>query len=746
MSLPDNQSFITWYQSGTVNDPALFSPHAIRQAELLSHNFPVPVGFCLQRLAFNYYFDFHGLTPTIIELLSTLTTQNSNEVSKKITNLIKHHPIPKNLASLLSKSLDNFPKTSLVNLHLTYSYAARTGSSLINSYYLIPAIKGDANLIAAFHQAFIQVFTPEILNFSLQQRLHSLHDLAPFICIEEHIEAEVSGTLLTNNPITGDKDSLVLEAVWGQPELLTSATLSPDVYFLNRSTRALIHQEIVDQPTCHTFAHQQVKRISVPSKFRTEAKLSPKDLNTLATLGNQIHQYYFYPQRAVWAANNGHYFILDISPTEKSTYKPSSVNISILCNLLKVATGTPASPGLVTGRLRIITSSRDLNRVTKDEIVATTLTATSLMAFGSRPAAILTKVGGLTSHLAIFARESHVPCVVAVNNFNNLKSGAIYTVNAVSGEIYAGSLPQTQSIHHTKSLEVLETRTKLFVYPEVDSNLNVLGRLSASGLAPLSANQVIIDFGLHPSKLHLTNHQTDFVHQLTKHFVQAGVSFGDRPIYFSFSNLDALALGKLRSSPQETSPLSSAQRFMANPNWFRLELTALIKARQHLQTKNFHLILPELNDPHELFFFKKELASLGLVRSPSFQLLLPAHSPAVILSPSTFLNLGISGLYFDIDRFKLLSLGSQLPEFDSGYKHPVITNSLSNILTIGRKLDLFTLLSGLHLTLHPEAINLAVAHGVDAITTVAPFYPTLHRLVIEAEQEQNNESLHFHPI
>lgn len=104
--------------------------------------------------------------------------------------------------------------------------------------------------------------------------------------------------------------------------------------------------------------------------------------------------------------------------------------------------GVIAYPGKVKGRVRIITSNsmedikKELKIFKKGDILVSDNTQPPMLPLMIKAAAIVTAIGGITSHSSIIAREFHIPCVVGVNSIHlKLEDGDIIEVDANSGII-----------------------------------------------------------------------------------------------------------------------------------------------------------------------------------------------------------------------------------------------------------------------------------------------------------------------
>lgn len=100
----------------------------------------------------------------------------------------------------------------------------------------------------------------------------------------------------------------------------------------------------------------------------------------------------------------------------------------------KAINGVAASPGLATGRVRVITSVKQLPSLKKGEVLVTYMTTMELTPAFHKAAAVVTDEGGLFSHAAIVSREFKLPCVVGTKNGTRmLKTGDFVEVDAFSG-------------------------------------------------------------------------------------------------------------------------------------------------------------------------------------------------------------------------------------------------------------------------------------------------------------------------
>ena len=76
--------------------------------------------------------------------------------------------------------------------------------------------------------------------------------------------------------------------------------------------------------------------------------------------------------------------------------------------------GTPACPGVVTGRVRIVTHISGADKIRPGDILITHSTDIGWSPYFPILSGVVTELGGLISHGAVVAREYGLPCLVGV--------------------------------------------------------------------------------------------------------------------------------------------------------------------------------------------------------------------------------------------------------------------------------------------------------------------------------------------
>jgi len=98
--------------------------------------------------------------------------------------------------------------------------------------------------------------------------------------------------------------------------------------------------------------------------------------------------------------------------------------------------GFGASPGVVVGRARVVTSADDLDLIEDGEILVADLTSPSWAPVFARIAGTVTEAGGMMCHVAIVCREYGLPAITGVNGATHrIRTGQLLRLDGGTGRV-----------------------------------------------------------------------------------------------------------------------------------------------------------------------------------------------------------------------------------------------------------------------------------------------------------------------
>lgn len=137
-------------------------------------------------------------------------------------------------------------------------------------------------------------------------------DLA--VLVQHMVHSDVAGVAFSANPITGNHDEIVVEAVYGLGELLVQGIVTPDNFVLNKQTGEITLQDIATKEVKLAYVADAIAETPVALEAQNIPALAPEQLQKIAQLTREIEAYYGYPVDIEWAFEQDTLYLLQARP------------------------------------------------------------------------------------------------------------------------------------------------------------------------------------------------------------------------------------------------------------------------------------------------------------------------------------------------------------------------------------------------------------------------------------------------
>lgn len=736
-------------------DTAVVGGKGANLGEMTQIGLPVPNGFAITVEAYDLFLAENQLDKYIYSLLKNVNYNEQKELesaSKAIKNKILGGRIPLQVQREVFKSykkLSGVFSNPLVAVRSSATAEDMPGTSFAGQQITFLNVKGEANVLDNVRKCWASLFTPRSIYYRFINRI--AHDKVKIsILVQKMIQSEVSGVMFSTDPVTNQKDRIVIESVWGLGEMIVQGSVIPDKYVVQKETFKILSKEVSEQMVELTKVKGENREIKVPRKLISKQKISDDEIITLAKYADKLQKHYYFPQDAEWAREKGKIYLVQTRPITTLTAKKQPVSKedeNIVITSSPILNGSPASPGIGTGPVKIIKSGKENEKIKKGDVLVTKMTSPDFVPAMKKSAAIVTDEGGQTSHAAIVSRELGVPCVVGTKEATaKLKDGMIVSVNGATGEIFMGS-------HMVKSVEknVIEiktsaakTATKLYVNLAEPERVREIARLPIDGVGLLRAEFMISEIGIHPKEAIKLKEQDKFIDKLAKGIETFSREFYPRPVVyratdFKTNEYRALKGGKYWE-PEEPNPLMGfrgASRYIANPDVLNLELEAIKRVREKFN--NLWLMIPYVRSPYELMQVKKLVTTSGLFEKTTFKFLMMVELPVNVICLEEFIQVGIDGVSIGSNDLTMLLLGTDRDNsevarsFDE--RSPAVTWALKKIIKTCNEHGVTSSICGQAPSEYPEMVDDLVRFGITSISVNPDAIARTKNIIIEAEKK-----------
>ncbi|MCJ7805090.1 phosphoenolpyruvate synthase [Patescibacteria group bacterium] len=722
--------------------------------EMIKIGIPVPPGFAITVAGYDLFLKENQLTKQINDQLKVVDVNDPvqlDSVSKAIRKRIVAGNLPEELAREIIysyKKLSGLFKSALVAVRSSATAEDMGDTSFAGQQVTLLNVKGDANLLNAVRECWASLFMPRSIFYRVENKIpHEKVKIS--VIVQKMVQSEVSGVMFSIDPVNNEKDKIIIEAVWGLGEMIVQGSVVPDHYVVQKDTFYLLSKVIADQSIQLTRIGKETKEAPVPAKIKSSQKISDKEIIHLARIADGLQKHYYFPQDAEWAKEKGKIFIVQTRPVttiQKVKVKETKGEENLAIAATPILSGSAASPGIGIGPVKILTSAKEVGKVEKGDVLVAPMTSPDFVPAMKKAIAIITDQGGETSHAAIVSRELGVPCVVGTKEATKvLKDGAIVTVDGAKGEIYlGGKVTAAKMPVKTEKLVSTKTATKLYVNLGEPERVREVAETNVDGVGLLRAEFMIANIGIHPKEAIKRKEQGKFIEKLSKGLEIFAQAFDPRPVIyratdFKTNEYRALPGGKYWE-PEEPNPLlglRGAFRYVANPDVFSLELSAIKKVRE--KYKNLWLMVPFVRSPDELAKVRRIVSSEGLFESPTFKFLMMVELPVNVILLEDFIKVGIDGVSIGSNDLTMLIQGTDRDNsevakaFDE--RSPAVLWALRRVIKRCNKYGVTSSICGQAPSIYDDLVHKLVSWGITSISVNPDAINRVRGVIASAEKD-----------
>ncbi len=532
-------------------------------------------------------------------------------------------------------------------------------------------IRGPRALLDACRRCLASLFTDRAITYRRVQGF--AHDqVALSVGVQLMVRSDLggAGVMFTLDTETGFDKVVLINAAWGLGETVVQGSVSPDEYqvfkpFLNDPAKRPIlarslgakEQELVyadpnpgaDAADTADAGAETRLRPTQPAD-RARFVLSDDEILDLARQGTAIEAHYRQPMDIEWARDGetGQIYIVQARPETVQSRADAALarHYTLKRHGPELLRGLSIGQAVVTGRVCLIESARDIDRFRDGAILVTPTTDPDWVPIMKRAAAIVTDHGGRTSHAAIVSRELGLPAVVGTGTATSrLRDGQEVTVSCAGGS-------DGVVLDGTAEFEVAEidlsaapqTRTQVMLNLADPGAAFRWWRLPADGVGLARMEFVISNaIRVHPLALTRFDQVTDpaaraeiaaltaghadkgayFVDRLALGLARIAAVMHPRPVIVRMSDFKtneyAGLLGGAGFEPDEENPMigfRGAARY-DSPDYadgFALECRAIARLRGAMGFDNVRVMIPFCRTPDEADRVLAAMAEAGLER------------------------------------------------------------------------------------------------------------------------------------
>ena len=747
--------FVVWFSELNKSSGNIAGGKGANLAEIYNLKVPVPPGFIVTAQSYSYFIKKAGLDRKIGELLKAIDYEDTRQlesVTKQIRSLILNSKFPKEMENEILEAYDTLGtgendfefgdvskllKSASEPIFVAVRSSATTEdlaeASFAGQQDSFVNIKGNTELIEHIKKCFASLFTARATYYRNKKGFK--HDEAKLaVVVQKMVDSDKSGVIFSKDP-SFKKDNVVIEAVWGLGEGIVSGQITPDRYIVSPSLE-IIEKKIADKKIAITIDSSGNKEVVKLKEQRANAQvLTEREVKRLAEIALQLESHYKKPQDIEFAIENEEIFIVQTRPvTTMEKRVETEFGEEIKGDI--ILSGLGASPGIASGKIKIIIDLKDLPKIKTGDILVTKMTNPDMVVSMQKCSAIVTDDGGLTAHAAIVSREMGIPAVVGTHNATSkLKEGEIITVNGTTGKIYKGKI--SEDIKKEILPVTAQTKTEIKVMVDLPSFASRAAKTRIKKIGLTRIEGIISESGKHPNYF-MEKRKIKEYEDIIFRGIHGIAEFFDE-IWVRTSDIRSDEFRNLEGAPEkvEANPMLGMHGIrygIKNPEILRAELEALKRVSRN--NKKIGVMMPQIISVSELKEVKKILDEIGF---NSAKVGIMVETPATVQLIKSFCDEGINFISFgtnDLTQYMLaVDRGNAAVQHLYNEMHPAILYQLAYVIRVCKKHSVETSICG-QAGSSKEMVKFLVENGIDSISVNADAAKEISDYVAEIEKQK----------
>lgn len=749
--------FVAKFEDLNKEDIGIAGGKGANLGELTQAGIPVPPGFVVTAETYNKFINETGIFDKIMNILNKVNVNETKDLQKaaeKIKNIIIGTDIPEDIVAMITEAYNELCQrigndNAYVAIRSSATAEDLPEASFAGQQDTFLNINGNSNVINHVRMCWASLFEARAIFYREENDFdHSKVYIA--VVVQEMVESEKAGVMFTVNPSTGENTALI-EGSWGLGEAVVSGSVTPDTYYVNNDDNEILSVSINDKKVMFKkLSNGETKKIDVPSDLRNKRVLSDDELIELTEMGKRIQKHYNGPQDTEWAFHDNNLYMLQSRPI--TTLDKNSTNghesSDNLENKEVIIKGLGASPGIASGKVKIIHKIDELDKIKDGDIMVTAMTTPDMVPAMKRSNGIITDEGGVTCHAAIISRELGIPCVVGTSDATeNLKENSKVTIDGKKGLVFEGEFSikedKTEKIANELTPAPIVTVTEVKVNVSMPEAAKKAGATGADGVGLLRTEHMMLTSGVHPKKFISEGKEDELIKILMDNILKVVDVFYPKPVWYR--TLDAptdefKTLDGGENEPYEHNPMlgwRGIRRELDETEILKAEFKAIKKLFDQGYT-NIGIMIPLSQSPDELKQSKEIAKEVGLIPHKDVDFGIMVETPAAALTIEDYIDVGVDFISLgtnDLTQYTLaVDRNNELVAGNYNEEHPAVLKLIERTIKKCNEAGVKTSICG-QAGSKPHIVEKLVEIGISSVSANTDAVADVKYAVARAEQK-----------
>ncbi|PVZ60896.1 PEP/pyruvate-binding domain-containing protein [Arthrobacter sp. H-02-3] len=286
-------------------------------SQLVRTGFPVPDGFLVGTAAYRAFVEANDLQQRVVALPRGVAISGAEAASAEIRRLFEQGRMPPELGAAIRRAYKMLCPNDATSTGLAVRSSATAedlpGASFAGQQESFLNVRTEQEVLQAVKTCWSSLWTPRALAYRIRAGIDPA-TVSNAVVLQAMVPASGSGVMFTANPLTGARDEMVIDAVWGLGEALVGGLVTPDHITADKETGKIKETAVGDKVIMTVPASTGTKIRAVEADHRRTAVLNAEQVVQLARMGADIESRLGSPQDIEWCVADNQFWIVQSRP------------------------------------------------------------------------------------------------------------------------------------------------------------------------------------------------------------------------------------------------------------------------------------------------------------------------------------------------------------------------------------------------------------------------------------------------
>ena len=723
--------------------------------ELTQAGIPVPPGFVVTAQAYEKFMEDSGINGQVMNILEKIDINDTKALqaaAEEIKTIINETPIPEDMIVLILEAYNQLCQRvgeddTDVAIRSSATAEDLPEASFAGQQDTFLHVSGNDEVIDYIRKCWASLFEARAIFYREENNFeHSKVYIA--VVVQKMANADKAGVMFTVNPSTGEEIALI-EGSWGLGEAVVSGDVTPDNYQVDKKNNEIINVTISDKKVMYTNDEDGTSvKVEVPEEKRKERVLSDEDLIELTEMGKRVQAHYGEPMDTEWAFERDNLFLLQARPITTLGDVEAKADDDESSDLGDVLVrGLGASPGMASGKVKIVFDIDELDKIKDGDIMVTTMTTPDMVPAMRRASGIVTDEGGVTCHASIISRELGIPCVVGTGSATStLEENSGVTLDGKKGLVFEGiseTKEEAVAVQGTVEAAPIITVTEVKANVSMPEAAEKAAATGADGVGLLRTEHLMLTSGIHPGKFIADGREDELIDTIAENVQIVADAFYPRPVWYR--TLDAptdefITLEGGENEPREHNPMlgwRGIRRELDQPEILKCEFKAIKKLHEKGYT-NIGIMIPLSQSPAELVQAKALCSEIGFEPHKDVDFGMMVEIPAAAIMIDEYIKIGIDFVSLgtnDLTQYTLaVDRNNEFVAKHYSEEHPAVMKLIERTIRKCAEAGVKCSICGQAGSV-PHIVEKLVGFGISSVSSNTDAIADVRKTVARAEQK-----------